>query len=61
VERPPNPKEVRVKFSPFDFDVVSGPPEPREAPKEPARPAVGARKPVEQAPPAGTEEPASAK
>jgi hypothetical protein len=60
MERPPSPKEVRMKFSPFDFDVVSGSPEPREAPKERPRP-DGAHEPVEQAPPAGAEEPAAAK
>ena len=49
-----------MKFSPFDFDVVSGSPEPREAPKERPRP-DGAHEPVEQAPPAGAEEPAAAK
>ena len=49
-----------MSFSSFDFDVVSGPPEPREAPKERPRPG-GAHESVEQAPPAVAEEPAAAK
>jgi hypothetical protein len=38
MERPPNPKEVRMSSSPFDFDVVTGPSTPREEPKAASRP-----------------------
>jgi hypothetical protein len=48
-----------MSFSPFDFDVVSGPPEPRNAPKEQPRPRPpSGREPQAGAPPA---EPAPAK
>ena len=33
-----------MKFSPFDFDVVSGPPEPREETPRPAAPAGADKK-----------------
>ncbi len=37
-----------MSFSPFDFDVVTGPALPREEPKEPPRP-TGTPKPEEGA------------
>jgi hypothetical protein len=41
-----------MSSSPFDFDVVTGPPEPRDEPKAPPRPVSGGQEPQAGAPPA---------